>query len=860
MIQLIKVNNSELSFRLKLNYNNVYSRLKMLLGKSASLFADIKTMSAATTWYADDNEEYAPLSEARESEARELMVRLGSVLKNAKKQIAASPELSPFTDDILDVPSNNFIFYRKLDDGTYKFILAGWGCKLAHAATTETGGLIRRLPKAADLAEDPEKPGGKTREKEISDDPVIPGNNPAQKDAGTSSKEEVMEKESGGAGKSSGNPLSESSKGEAPKKKKEQRVVLKVINQNMKPVEDEEVRVRTQAGEINEITDENGLADVGNLPYHSTFNVSFPNMPNIQERAYEVEPKVEQYDVYIKKYINYSPVLFVEDQNGNIVDNYNVKVVVAGQDHILNTGRDGMVQLPTMQEGQKFVVIDSANYANSEEYSINSTNVKKPFRFTIKRTVKSKVGITVLDKDRKPIEGAEVDVLAGDTPCQQTTDKSGRAEFPSEIFSPGDTALKLHVPGKGKIDSKLNFVPETSEYTIQLTGKKTGGGFNWKWLLMLPLLLALGLGAKMLYDKLNESKAPTIAEMEKGVVMVFGSAQYYADLNIPEMNYGGDPLVAYFLFDGSELQGYTFSPREAAKHYPRSWSGTGFLISKEDGYIATNKHVADPEPPEVLLKFLKNSIQADKDHHQSRADYLDAFLRLQGRYFDLTDESRRRYDEIQDSINFYKEQVRFLDKILNTGDFTIRKEIKLYTAFTGARVESAEDLIPCSNARIVGEPGGVDEIDLAIIQIKKNTEIPSDAFVFDIPEHDLMDDPIPDNYEITVLGYNKGTGLQNMKYQEGIKPQQQHGKINNTSERYRIGYDAATLGGSSGSPVLNKDGVLVAINNSGLNTTQGFNYGIRTKYLRQLLDRLKNPAGTEPNGSNAGTEQRKKTK
>ncbi len=42
---------------------------------------------------------------------------------------------------------------------------------------------------------------------------------------------------------------------------------------------------------------------------------------------------------------------------------------------------------------------------------------------------------------------------------------------------------------------------------------------------------------------------------------------------------------------------------------------------------------------------------------------------------------------------------------------------------------------------------------------------------------------------MTVLGYNAGVTLQDMKLQDGIKPQAQHGKITNTSEEYRIGYD-----------------------------------------------------------------------
>jgi len=76
---------------------------------------------------------------------------------------------------------------------------------------------------------------------------------------------------------------------------------------------------------------------------------------------------------------------------------------------------------------------------------------------------------------------------------------------------------------------------------------------------------------------------------------------------------------------------------------------------------------------------------------------------------------------------------------LNTGDFKVQVKSQTRVAFTNARPENEEDFIACSQPRAIGEPGGVTEIDLAIIQIKKKQEIPTDAYIFPIPEKDIMD-------------------------------------------------------------------------------------------------------------------------
>lgn len=835
MKQLIKVKNSDLSLRLNLNYNNVYARLKMLLGSKASLFADLSAKST-WIWFSDDDAEYTSLADAPKAETNAISVALTDTVSKVRKEIESDDELSKYVEDILEIPDNGFVFYRKKDN-SYKFILAGWGCRYAHQSATETNSFIKRISR-----ELPEEPIVEQSPKPTMTE-ILGGLGQVTSDTGIKKEQPPVSNIGGkpgpadiGDGTTSTTPPPPPS---TPRKDpvvpkpqeeaKKQKTIVRVLDQNNAAVKGEKVILHSSIGEESGITSDEGTVDVGELSYGETFSISFPNLQGNVERNFEVIPGTDTYDAYIKKLIKYSPVLFIEDQNGNAVQDYNVKVIVNGQDAVYNSGMDGVIQLPTMQEGQKFIVVDTANYANTEEYNVNQAEAKTPYHFHIRRVEQTKVGITVLDKAGNPIPNASIHLAIGDTPCQAVTAENGRAEFPSNLFVPGDIPATLSIKGQGTIKSNLKYTPEISEYTIQLRNKKKGK-FDWKWLALLPLLLLFCWGGNELYKHIIGNKTPTIEEMESGVGLILVKKFYYVDLKLDNITIDGYPAIAYFNYDANkqEIRNLTFDPNKATF---QMGTGTGFLISN-DGLIATNRHVANPITPDEVAVALKKHFQDQKDQYQKEANNLNDKLQILGGIGKLDSTYYNARSRLQDCL----EQVRFLDKIVNTGQYKV--EVKCYTsiAFTNTRIEDENDFIACSQPRAWGEPGGVKENDLAIIQIKKKQDIPTDAFIYTVPEKDLMDDKIPDDYEITVLGYNAGDDLQDMKLQEGIKPQAQHGKITNTSEKYRIGYDAPTIGGSSGSPVINKQGQLVAINNSGVGGTQGFNYGVRTKYLKELLD------------------------
>ena len=65
------------------------------------------------------------------------------------------------------------------------------------------------------------------------------------------------------------------------------------------------------------------------------------------------------------------------------------------------------------------------------------------------------------------------------------------------------------------------------------------------------------------------------------------------------------------------------------------------------------------------------------------------------------------------------------------------------------------------------------------------------------------------------------------------------GTISQVPDKDQVLYSIPTLPGSSGSPVWDENGDLIAINYAGMTNTQGFNYGVLSKHLIKLNNLLK---------------------
>lgn len=83
-----------------------------------------------------------------------------------------------------------------------------------------------------------------------------------------------------------------------------------------------------------------------------------------------------------------------------------------------------------------------------------------------------------------------------------------------------------------------------------------------------------------------------------------------------------------------------------------------------------------------------------------------------------------------------------------------------------------------------------------------------------------------------MIGYPLGEDL--AQTISGIKVQLYNGQISKESDGTKIQYNVTSTHGASGAPVFNNCGQLIAVNFSGVEKVQGYNFGIIAKKIYSI--------------------------
>ncbi len=300
------------------------------------------------------------------------------------------------------------------------------------------------------------------------------------------------------------------------------------------------------------------------------------------------------------------------------------------------------------------------------------------------------------------------------------------------------------------------------------------------------------------------------SKSSSGVVFILNF--FYYSMTLP------DGSVFYFtgFDDEGNIEGFT-SEEDEVKENCAGCTGTGFFIS-DNGTIMTNRHVAQPSIDEEIIKsFLKRFKQVIKDYWKEEMKKLEyAFYENAGNNT-LQGEIAEQYKLASD----YLDHIDDMD--MNDAEFNTHCNVGI--AYNDTHVVKYEDFVPCSVLAVSED----SDVDLALIQLDDETT-PEGKYIFRLRE---SDEPLSLDEKLFMIGFNLGFDV--AKTTQGIRAQIYSGNVSQKDDGTKILYSIPSQHGSSGSPVVNERGELVAVNFAGIDITQGFNYGIPTKKIREFL-------------------------
>jgi S1-C subfamily serine protease len=347
------------------------------------------------------------------------------------------------------------------------------------------------------------------------------------------------------------------------------------------------------------------------------------------------------------------------------------------------------------------------------------------------------------------------------------------------------------------------------------------------WQIVFMLLVSLVLSS---CSKKPEDPQTLYEKYRNSVVLV--KNQFYYSVTFD------NGMRLFFTLNANGADPEIYKTEDDAVEHAGIAFGTGFFIDRQ-GRIATNRHVVNPlnQGKEAagyitriiaeIKRILGEKIEEKIAEQNKLRNYFDT------NYYSLDENSiselKQAYANLETQIT---EMKGLLGRIsYNPDNTTIQVHVvDIGVAYDNTYVTSLQDFKSC----VVVKQSGDEAVDLALIQLKdKRTPEHITEFISLEGEEGKPETPPAINDDVYMIGYNYGLELAVTK--EGIKSQFTAGKVTQEPDDSRMLYSIPTLPGSSGSPIIDKWGNLVAVNFAKISDTQSFSFGIPKARLVELL-------------------------
>ncbi|BAV09522.1 Trypsin-like peptidase domain-containing protein [Filimonas lacunae] len=377
---------------------------------------------------------------------------------------------------------------------------------------------------------------------------------------------------------------------------------------------------------------------------------------------------------------------------------------------------------------------------------------------------------------------------------------------------------------------------------------------------LLVLLLLAACNNNKSKVPLEELSSSDLFEKFRKQVVLIKNKSYF------KVTFDNGVKMYYTRMSESGFSDITTDEEEAKKNAEEVY-GTGFFIGKK-GIIATNFHVVSgvhkllenvdfQQNVKAALEETQRELKYDiswqaamlKQKHPEDSTYLQAIPASSLSPIDIGNDGEGEGEEdvngpADTTTTFFHNKIDSLlgannsMEALTSQSFTIDIVTASLTVQLDASTKDNNEY-PCHIFALTQNK----KVDLAVIQMDSK-EIP--AGVGDIT--DLTKDNDNEHYGTTMqqldtlkvttplylIGFNYGAEIATTS--DGIKVQLSKGEVTQESDQYRVLYSVPSLPGSSGSPVFDKKGRIVAIHYSGYAVKENFNYGVLSAHLKYILE------------------------